>query len=237
MSDPLALVPFAVAAGGGQLGGVPASQLVAAGVTLLQRAAPLVRALAGRRSAVLLPPTTPTNTPAGAWLVALAASDGRGMVVLAPAANGGRLPALCEMHHIGALFTTRHTLEAWQADVPRAMPVVLLDDAPASARVQSADGALDRLIDLGTHFGIPVEGDPAVDGADEECLVMVDGETTQVLTHRAVLRAARSQQPTPLDVVPGVLAHMAPSRLPALITEVSTLLAGGHVAGSSALPM
>lgn len=236
MSDPLALVPFALAAGGGHLGGLPAAQLVAAGVTLLQRAAPLVRALAGRRSGVLLSPTTSTSAPAGAWLVALAASDGRGMVVLAPPANR-RLDAVCEALHIGALFTTRETLTAWPVQLPPTMPVVLLDDAPLVARLQSADGALDRVIDLGTHFGIPVEGDPTVDGADEECLVFVDGETTHVVTHRALLLASRLPRAAAIDDGPVASTHTTPTPLAALIAELSVLLAGGHVTDSTALPM
>ena len=53
MSDPLALLPLALAAGGGRIGVagdehlLDAQQLVAAGLTLLQRSAPLVRALSG----------------------------------------------------------------------------------------------------------------------------------------------------------------------------------------------
>ena len=53
MTDPLALFPLALAAGSGRIGAVgvdvfDAPQLVAAGLTLLQRSAPLVRALANR---------------------------------------------------------------------------------------------------------------------------------------------------------------------------------------------
>ena len=79
MSDPLALLPLALAAGGGRIGAaagdiLDAQQLVAAGLTLLQRSAPLVRALSGKRSAILLP-TSPQ------FLTALAASEGRGAVL------------------------------------------------------------------------------------------------------------------------------------------------------------
>ncbi|NUR34387.1 MAG: hypothetical protein HOQ30_10285, partial [Gemmatimonadaceae bacterium] len=68
MSDPLSLLPLALAAGGGRVNEHEAQQLVAAGLTLLQRSAPLVRALAGRRSAILLPTSS-------AILTALAASE------------------------------------------------------------------------------------------------------------------------------------------------------------------
>ena len=63
------LLTLRAAAGGGTIDGHEAAALVAAGFTLLQRSAPLVRALAGKRSAILLP-TSPQ------FLVALAASTG-----------------------------------------------------------------------------------------------------------------------------------------------------------------
>ena len=55
MTDPLSLLTLACAAAGGRVDDYEAAQLIAAGVTLLQRSAPLVRALSGRRSAILLP--------------------------------------------------------------------------------------------------------------------------------------------------------------------------------------
>jgi hypothetical protein len=42
---PLSLLPLALAAGGGRVDQYETQQLVAAGLTLLQRCAPLVRAL------------------------------------------------------------------------------------------------------------------------------------------------------------------------------------------------
>ena len=71
MSDSSTLLPLAAAAGGGFIDGLPATQLVAAGFTLLQRSARLVRALRGKRAALLL-----NNGPQ--FLTALAASDGHG---------------------------------------------------------------------------------------------------------------------------------------------------------------
>src|SRR5688500_8678157 len=79
MIDPLGLLPLAAAAGRGTVNGVEAARLVAAGLTLLRRSAPLVRALHGRRAALLLP-TTP------AFFTGLAAAEGRGAVLVNPLA-------------------------------------------------------------------------------------------------------------------------------------------------------
>jgi hypothetical protein len=184
--DPLALLPYALAAAGGRVDGHDVTALVAAGVTLLQRSAPLVRALAGRRSAVLLP-------PGAAWLVALAASDGRAMVVLDPrdaAASGttGAPPeptliATLRAHDIGAVFTNRALLPLLPPDVP----YVLLDDAPRRGRV-CANGR-DSDVDLGTHFALDLIGDTNGEGSPEECLRMA--RNGAVLTHADILGAGR----------------------------------------------
>ncbi len=185
--DPLALLPYALAAAGGRVDGHDVTALVAAGVTLLQRSAPLVRALAGRRSAVLLP-------PGAAWLVALAASDGRAMVVLDPrdaAASGttGAPPeptliATLRAHDIGAVFTNRALLPLLPPDVP----YVLLDDAPRRARV-CANGR-DSDVDLGTHFALDLIGDTNGEGSPEECLRLA--RNGEILTHAEILDAGRS---------------------------------------------
>jgi len=188
--DPLALLPYALAAAGGRVDGHDVTALVAAGVTLLQRSAPLVRALAGRRSAVLLP-------PGAAWLVALAASDGRAMVVLDPlyaAASGttGAPPAIqleptleetLKAHDIGAVFTNRALLPL----MPPGVPYVLLDDAPRRARV-CANGR-DSDVDLGTHFALDLIGDTNGEGSPEECLRLA--RNGEVLTHADILGAGR----------------------------------------------
>src|SRR6478752_4971626 len=101
-----------------------AQQLVAAGLTLLQRSAPLVRALAGKRSAILLP-TSP------AFLTALAASDGRGAVLINPLASPLEIEYQCSDANVGAVFT----IGALASRVPAGIPTVLLDDAPRTARV------------------------------------------------------------------------------------------------------
>src|SRR5258708_33504223 len=130
LSNPLALLPLAIAAGGGRLGTAGTSvdfetqQLVAAGLTLLQRSAPLVRALNGRRSALLLP-TSP------AFVTALAASDGRGAVLINPLAAAMEIDFQCRDGGVGAIFTT----SAFLPRLGTLLPIVLLDDAPRSAQV------------------------------------------------------------------------------------------------------
>ncbi|NUP54341.1 MAG: hypothetical protein HOQ19_00755, partial [Gemmatimonadaceae bacterium] len=124
MSDPLSLLPLALAAGGGRVNEHEAQQLVAAGLTLLQRSAPLVRALAGRRSAILLPTSS-------AFLTALAASEGRGAVLVNLLAAPPEIGFQCADAGVGAVFTT----SAFAPRLPADLPVVLLDDAPRAARV------------------------------------------------------------------------------------------------------
>lgn len=181
MSDPLALFPFAIAAGGGHVDGLDVTRLIAAGVTLLQRSAPAVRALAGRRSAILLP-------PGPAFLTALAASDGRGAVLLSAESNPAEIAAQIEAANVGAVFTD----DAAAARLPIHMPAILLDGVPAAARVLIGGSA--REIDLGSHFGLPLEGSRDADGSVDECLVEFDvGQTSTFTswTHRTLLNATR----------------------------------------------
>src|SRR3954469_12594338 len=98
MADPFSLLPLALAAHGGRVDEYSAEQLVAAGVTLLQRSATLVRALSGRRSAILLP-TSP------AFIVALAASEGRGAVLINPLASPYEIAHQLTGANVGAVFT------------------------------------------------------------------------------------------------------------------------------------
>src|SRR4051812_18961462 len=159
MSDPLALLPLALASGGGHLNDFEAQQLVAAGLTLLQRSAPLVRALAGRRSAILLP-TSP------AFLTALAASEGRGAVLINPLAAAPEIAYQCRDADVGAVFTTA----ALAPRLPAGLPVVLLDEVPRSARVV-VDGTT-RQVDLGSHHGLALEGERGAPGRDEEAVIV-----------------------------------------------------------------
>lgn len=212
--DPLALLPFAIAAGGGRIGPLAASQLVAAGTTLLQRSAPLVRALGGRTAGILLP-----NGPA--WLLALAASDGREAVVLDPASAEEELAAQCHTLGIGAVFTTR----ALASRLPAIVTRVLLDDAPATAYVILADR--EQTVDLGSHYGLDLIGDTGVEGINEPCLRFPLSSTS--LAHRDVLAAARTALATYAYTPVDRTLMMSPLVTPSAVIHglVAPLLAGG----------
>jgi hypothetical protein len=215
--DPLALLPYALAAAGGRVDSYEVTSLIAAGVTLLQRSALLVRALSGRRSALLLP-------PGPAWLVGLAASDGRGAVLLDANAAPDDLARAIVRHHVGAVFT----IEALAHRLPAEMPRVLLDQAPLRATVVAGDRRLD--IDLGSHFGLDLAGDTEGPGSTEECLFVSGPE--RVLTHADVLGQARAllhRIPfTPVDTTLAVATWYAWPRLESAL--IAPLLVGGRVA-------
>lgn len=177
------LLTLRAAAGGGTIDGLEAARLVAAGFTLLQRSAPLVRALAGRRAAVLVP-TSPQ------FLVGLAASDGRGAVLVNPLAAPFEVAYQLDDANVGAVFT----VAALAARLPAGTVHALLDDAPRSATVVAADGTSTR-VDLGSHFGLDLDGDSDTPGRDEECAVvytsaMAGRPLGAILTHRNLLANA-----------------------------------------------
>jgi long-chain acyl-CoA synthetase len=223
VGDPLALLPLAAAAGGGMLGEFEAPRLVAAGLTLLQRCAPLVRALNGRRSAILLPASP-------AFLTALAASDGRGAVLVNPLASPVEITLQLADADVGAVFTT----SALAARVADDMPRVLLDEAPRAARY--VDPSTTRDIDLGSHHGLSVEGERDVPGRDEEAAVvytsaMAGRPLGAVLTHRNLIANARSTVEAAGNTADDhVLALLPFAHLFGLtVTAMAPLLAGGRV--------
>ena len=229
MSDPLALLPLALAAGRGRLraasDGVEyeTQQLVAAGLTLLQRSAPLVRALAGKRSAILLP-TSPS------FLTALAASEGRGAVLVNPLAAPAEIDFQCRDANVGALFTT----SAFASRAPTGLVVVLLDDAPRSARVMAAGAT--REVDLGSHFGLSLEGESDVPGRGEEAVIVYTSAMRgtplgAVLTHENLIANARSTMEAAANVTDDhVLALLPFAHLFGLtVTASAPLLAGARV--------
>ncbi len=223
MSNPLALLPMAMAAGGGRVNEHDAGQLVAAGFTLLQRSAPLVRALSGRRAAILLPTSAE-------YVTALAASDGRGAVLVNPLASPADIALQCSDAGVGAIFT-RSSLAL---RVPDGMTIVLLDDAPRSARV-IAQG-VSRTVDLGSHHGLSLVGERDAAGRDEEAVVVYTSARRGtplgvVLTHANLLANARaSVQVSGGTAGDHVLALLPFSRLFGLtVTGVAPLLAGARV--------
>lgn len=223
MSDPLALLPLALAAGGGSVNDVEAQQLVAAGLTLLQRSAPLVRALGGRRAAILLPTSS-------AFLTALAASEGRGAVLVNPLAAPAEIAFQCRDADVGAIFTTA----AFAPRLPAHLPYVLLDDAPRSARVV-ANGAV-KQVDLGSHHGLSLAGERDVAGRDEEAAVVYTSAMHgtplgAVLTHANLLANARATVDALANTADDhVLALLPFAQLFGLtVTGAAPLLAGGRV--------
>src|SRR6476620_8660833 len=119
MLEPFSLLPLALAGQGGRVDDFEVQQLIAAGLTLLQRSAPLVRALSGRRSAILLP-TSPQ------FFTALAASDGRGAVLVNPLASRYEIAHQLRDANVGAVFTNAALAE----NLPPQIPRVILDDSP-----------------------------------------------------------------------------------------------------------
>ena len=223
MSNPLSVLPLAMAAHGGLLDEMPAAQLVAAGLTLLQRNATLPRALYGRRAAILLP-TGPQ------FLIALAACEGRAAVLLNPLASPLELAHQLDDSNVGAVFT----IAVLAAKLPTALPVVLLDDAPQHAALLH-NGSMST-IDLGSHFALELEGDADADGIDEEAAVVytsaMEGQPLgAILTHHNLLANARATvDATGLTAADHVLAVLPFSHLFGMtVTLTAPLLAGARI--------
>ena len=223
MSDPLGLLPLAIAAGGGHVDGIEAQQLVAAGLTLLQRSASLVRALHRRRSAILLP-TAPS------FLAALAASEGRGAVLVNPLASRFEIAHQITDASVGAVFTIADLADR----VPETTLRVLLDDAPRSARVLDRGAA--RTIDLGSHVGLTLEGETDVPGSREEAAVVYTSALAGTplgarLTHDNLLSNARATvEAGRMDRAVHALAVLPFAHLFGLVVSgVAPLIAGGRV--------
>jgi long-chain acyl-CoA synthetase len=224
MLEPFSLLPLALAAHGGMIDEYEAQQLVAAGVTLLQRSAALVRALSAKRSAFLLP-TSPQ------FLTALAASEGRGAVLINPLASRHEIAHQLRDAGVGAVFT--NTALARHLPDP-SITHVLLDDAPRTATVIAAGGT--RAIDLGTHHGLSLEGETDVPGSEDEVAIVYTSamEGTPlgaVVTHRNLLSNARATLDATGDMRNDtVLAALPFAHLFGLtVSGTAPLLSGGKV--------
>ena len=217
------MLPLAAASRGGAVDGIPAQALVAAGITLLQRSAPLVRSLAGKRSAILLP-TSP------AVYTAHAASEGRGAVLVNPLAAPREIAYQIDDADVGAVFT----IAALADRLPDGVVRVLLDDSPRTAVIVA--GGVSRTIDLGSHFPLELEGDPDAPGDPGEAAIvytsaMFGRALGAVLTHQGLLANARAT--IDAGAVQGsetVLAALPFSHLFGfVVTGVAPLLAGANV--------
>ena len=216
MADPLSLVTLAVAAAGGRWDDHDVGPLVAAGHTLLQRSAGLVRALATSRSAILMP-------PGSAVLTALAASDGRGALLVDPALDASALQLLLEQEQVGAVFVSSSSTAAHQLI---GQVVVDLTNAPHRATVRA--NGVERVIDLGSHFGLDLVGDTAAEGRDEP-FVWINGEWA---SHREMLATARqlaeAEGMTPMHAI----ETAATWQLEEFARVIAALLHGGRIAAN-----
>jgi long-chain acyl-CoA synthetase len=219
----LGVLPYALAAGGGRVDGHEASALVAAGLALLRGHAPLVRRLTGRRSAILCPPSP-------AFLVALAASEGRGAVLVNPLAAPLEVAMQCTDAGVGAVFTVAELA----GRVPPGVATVLLDDAPRQAIVR-LDGR-ESVVPLAMPAGLRLDDDAGAPGRDEEAAVvytsgMAGRPLGSIATHRNLLHNARAVRAAaglaPLDHTLALLpfAHL----FGLTVTLAAPLLAGGRV--------
>src|SRR5690606_20369259 len=105
---------------------------------------------------------------------------------------------------------------------------------PRTARVVA--GATEREVDLGSHFGIGLEGEQDVDGRDEEAVIVYTSAMAgvplgAVLTHRNLLANARATvKAAALSRTDHVLALLPFSHLFGLVvTGIAPLLVGARV--------
>lgn len=227
MTDPLSLLPLAIAAHGGRVDDYDVGQLVAAGLTLLQRCAPLVRGMAGRRAAILLP-TGPQ------FFTALAACEGRAAVLVNPLAAMPEMAWQFRDAEVGAVFTNRALAARLPMEASSRMPIVLLDDAPRRASVMVMGRSIE--VDLGSHRGLSLEGSIESPGSDDPCAIVYTSAMNgwargATLTHRNLLVNARSTvSAAELSARDSALALLPLSHLFGLtVSGVAPLLAGAHV--------
>lgn len=186
MNNPFALYPLAIAAGAGRVDGHDAGRLVMAGFALLRASAPLTRALVGRRAAILLPTSHQ-------FVTALAASDGRGAVLINPLASPREIAFQVAEANVGALFT----IGALARRLPAGIAHVLLDDAPDRAIVHIDGVASD--VTLTGHDTLRLDGDPDAHGRDDECAVVFTSAMRgtplgAIATHHNLISNARATQ-------------------------------------------
>ena len=135
---------------------------------------------------------------------------------------------------VGAVFTTRALSARLPGHAASQVPVVLLDEAPRRAMVMVDGRAIE--VDLGSHRGLALEGDPATHGRDEPCVIVYTSAMSgrsrgAVLTHRNLVANGRSTV-VAASMTNGdhALAMLPFSHLFGLTVSASApLLAGGRV--------
>ncbi len=190
----MSYVPYAIAAVGGSVDGHSARALIAAGLTLLQRCPPLVRALADSSPAALL-------LPSAALVTALGASDGHALLVLDPRDLLHRMSSDGQALHVldpqDSLQRVRETLAktetrvvfteaAFAAQVPIETICVLLERVPQFATVRLSATDI-RDVDLGSHFGLDLEGESGAEGSEETVIRWYEHGELQHASHRDVM--------------------------------------------------
>jgi long-chain acyl-CoA synthetase len=138
-----------------------------------------------RRRAAILLPTSP------AFLTALAAAEGRGAVLINPLAAPAEVEHQIADANVGAVFTSSELA----GRVPPTVARVLLDDSPRAARVLV--NGTSRDVDLGSHYGLTLEGDADAPGPPEEAAVVYTSALAGTplgarLTHGNLLSNARA---------------------------------------------
>lgn len=171
-----------------------------------------------------------------AFLVALAASDGRGAVLINPLSTHLEVADQIADANVGAVFTV--SALAWL--LPAGTTHVLLDAAPRHATVVASGEYRD--VDLGAHFGLPLEGDAEAAGSDEEAVMIyasamagrpsgMGNLESGMMTHRALLHNARATiAATAMRPDDQILAALPFAHQFGLtVTLIAPLLAGARV--------
>lgn len=218
MADPLSLLPYALAAGGGVIDGLECRQLVAAGLALRPRSALVTQALARGAAYLALP-------PGAAFLTALAACDGFPVRLLDPSALDIARTLTASGPATGVVFTRSSQVD----QLPPGFLSVLLDESPVRAQVRQHDVA--REVDLGAHFGLDLAGEREAEGQTEVCLLeSVSDGSFRSWTHQDLLRAIRADAAgrglTPLHI-----QRAGPSwhRVDEFVSAAAALYVGGRI--------
>ena len=163
-------------------------------------------------------------------LTALAASEGRGAVLVNPLCSAFEIEAQLRDANVGAVFT----ISALASRLPDTLPRVLLDESPRSA-LYAAGGSYTRL-DLGTHVGLPLEGEIGVPGSPDEAVIVYTSAMQghplgAILTHRNLLGNANATvEAAAIGPDDRSLAILPFSHLFGLVVSgMAPLLAGGRV--------